>query len=147
MLGRLPGEGSGHALLHLDQPRDRHPLIAAKPAAEQAAFVKAMVKLLDGEGSPSTSRATPTRRPGFALGAGATVEPDDMALLLPWLDWAFASTKSCGRLSAPSPPAALSETPPHRKRGPAMFRVLIADKLSPAAVAIFEERGIVRADV
>lgn len=99
-------EGSAWAGFLAKDPRTRSstsicleitdPEIAAKPAAEQAAFVKAMVRLLDNEGVAYDIAGYRDAPPGLRLWGGATVEPADMAALLPWLDWAFARTKSTG---------------------------------------------------
>ncbi len=61
--------------------------------------------------------------PGLRLWGGATVETDDIRAALPWIAWAMAEVAGeGGSVMAP--------------------RVLISDKLSPAAVEIFRARGI-----
>jgi phosphoserine aminotransferase len=97
-------EGSSWAGFLAQDPRTRSstsiclkitdPLIAGRPAADQAAFVKAMVKRLDEEEVAYDIAGYRDAPPGLRLWGGATVEPSDMRLLLPWLDWAFATTKA-----------------------------------------------------
>ena len=61
---------------------------------EQAAGVKQIIALLDKEGIAFDFGAYRDAPTGFRLWGGATVDPEDMEALLPWLDWAYAEFKS-----------------------------------------------------
>lgn len=66
---------------------------ALAPEAREP-VTKGVVALLDAEGiahDVGSYRGVP---PGFRIWGGATVERDDIAALLPWLDWAYARVKA-----------------------------------------------------
>lgn len=70
------------------------PAFEALEEADRQAFVKSMCKLLETENAAFDVAAYRAAPAGLRLWGGATVEPDDMKALLPWLDWAFAEVKA-----------------------------------------------------
>ncbi|MEZ6000252.1 phosphoserine transaminase [Hyphomonas sp.] len=66
------------------------PRVAGLDEAGQRAFVKAMMKRLEKENACFDAAGYAKAPPGLRIWCGATVEPSDVAKLLPWLDWAFA---------------------------------------------------------
>lgn len=68
--------------------------IAALPEDELRAFSKALGGLLEKEGVAFDTNNHRDAPPSLRIWGGATVEPDDMAALMPWLDWAFHETKA-----------------------------------------------------
>ncbi len=68
------------------------PLVAALPKDEQAAFAKAIVKLLGEENVALDFGSYRTAPAGFRIWASGLIEKSDLEALLPWLDWAFAVT-------------------------------------------------------
>ena len=63
---------------------------AALDPAAQPDVAKKMAGLLEKEGVAFDIAAYRDAPPGLRIWAGATVEPADIAALLPWLDWAYA---------------------------------------------------------
>ena len=70
------------------------PWFQALDEAQQRAVTKAVAASLEAEGVGSDIGAYRDAPPGFRIWGGATVETDDIAALLPWLDWAYATAKA-----------------------------------------------------
>ena len=66
------------------------PWFTALDTAGQVVAVKQLAALLENEGVAYDIAGHRDAPPGLRLWAGATVEPDNIRALLPWLDWAFA---------------------------------------------------------
>ena len=71
-----------------------HPQITALDDDAQAAFVKKLVGKVEKEGVAYDFNGYRDAPAGLRIWCGATVEPSDVAKLLPWIDWAFATTLS-----------------------------------------------------
>jgi phosphoserine aminotransferase len=76
------------------------PEVAALPADRRAQIAKSVADRLEEEGVAFDIGAYRDAPPGLRIWCGATVASDDIARLLPWLDWAFATAKSGLRLAA-----------------------------------------------
>lgn len=70
------------------------PWFTAKSDDDRSAFVKEMVKELEKENVAYDINGYRAAPPGIRIWAGATVEPSDMALLMPWLNWAYSTAKA-----------------------------------------------------
>ncbi|MBS0644781.1 MAG: phosphoserine transaminase [Acetobacteraceae bacterium] len=66
------------------------PWFIALPAEGQAKAAKQLVSLIEKEGVAFDFGSYRDAPPGIRIWAGATVEPNDVKALLPWLDWAAA---------------------------------------------------------
>jgi phosphoserine aminotransferase len=62
-------------------------------ADARGAAIKKMVALLEKEGVAYDVAGYRDAPPGLRIWGGATVDNDDIAALLPWLDWAFAEVR------------------------------------------------------
>ncbi len=65
----------------------------SKNEEEQRSIVKEMCKLLSDENVAHDINGYPKAPPSFRVWAGGTVEPNNIELLLPWLDWAYYKIK------------------------------------------------------
>lgn len=70
------------------------PVVGAMSADDQRAFVKRMMGRLEAEDACFDAAAYAKAPPGLRIWCGGTVEPDDVAKLTPWLDWAFSLEKA-----------------------------------------------------
>ena len=67
-----------------------HPTFAKMDEPTQRDFIKRMMKRLEDEEACFDANGYAKAPPGLRIWCGATVEPDDVAKLTPWLDWTFA---------------------------------------------------------
>ena len=56
--------------------------------------MKRMMKRLEAENACLDAAAYRDAPAGLRIWCGGTIEPDDVAKLTPWLDWAFAAEKA-----------------------------------------------------
>ena len=68
------------------------PWFTALPADVQAKAAMQLASLLEKQGVAYDLGSYRDAPPGIRIWAGATVEPNDVKALLPWLDWAAAET-------------------------------------------------------
>ncbi|MEQ9122493.1 MAG: phosphoserine transaminase [Alphaproteobacteria bacterium] len=69
------------------------PDLKALPESELRAFSKSLETRLQGEGVAYDVNNHRDAPPSLRIWGGTTVEPEDIAALLPWLDWAYQEAK------------------------------------------------------
>jgi phosphoserine aminotransferase len=70
------------------------PAIANLPLDAQAKFAKDLTALLDKEKVAHDIAFYRDAPPGLRIWTGSTIEAVDVAALIPWIEWAFAETRS-----------------------------------------------------
>ncbi len=70
------------------------PDISSLDGSSQASFAKTIARLLDEEDIAKDIASYRDAPPGLRIWAGGTIETANLKLLLPWLDWAYAVSKS-----------------------------------------------------
>ena len=61
---------------------------------KQREVIKKITLLLNEEKVANDINGYPKAPPSFRIWGGGTVEPEDIKILLPWVDWAFYTVKN-----------------------------------------------------